>query len=280
MLEKRFHNGKKIFYTKFAVVMDNPETKFEIELDKSKIIGRGRTIKNPIIIEQDKMFSNEIISAQNTVIALKKNIILKENEKIIINFYAITGESIEELEELYEKYTKFDSANRMFELALGRSLVENRFLGFKGKEVVCFNKILAEVINGSKTIEKYEDKIIQNRLKQSDLWKFGISGDYKIILIKIKDVNDSFAIKKLIRTIEYFYHKKIKIDLVILNEEENSYEQYVNEKIYEIIGEENANYLLNINGGIHIIKQALITKEEENLIYSCSDMIIEAKDGI
>ena len=31
---------------------------------------------------------------------------------------------------------KFDSSNRMFELAIGRSLIENRFLGFKGKEVV------------------------------------------------------------------------------------------------------------------------------------------------
>lgn len=101
-----------------------------------------------------------------------------------------------------------------------------------------------------------------------------------MILVKIKDVNDMFTIKKLIRAIEYYYHKKIKIDLVILNEEENSYEQYVNERIYEVIGEENANYLINQNGGIHILKEALIEKEEINLIYSCSDMIIEAKDGI
>ena len=71
---------------------------------------------------------------------------------------------------------------------------------------------------------------------------------------------------------------KIKIDLVILNEEENSYEQYVNEKIYEIIGAENANYLLNINGGIHVLKEALMTKDEVNLIYSCSDMIIWFRD--
>ena len=181
---------------------------------------------------------------------------------------------------LYEKYTKFDSANRMFELAIGRSLIENRFLGFKWKEVVKFNKILAEVINGSNTLEKYESKISANRLKQSDLWKFGISGDLPMILVKIDDVNDSFVIKKLVRATEYFYHKKIKIDLVILNEEENSYEQYVNDKIFEVIGTENANYLLNVNGGIHIIKEALMTSDEVNLIYSCSDMILEAREGI
>lgn len=175
MIEKRFHNGKKLFYTNFAYVEENPEVKFEIELDKEKIIGRGRTIKNPLIIEQDKMFSNNITSVTNTIIALKKNVVLKENEKIVINYYSIIGESKEEIEILYEKYTKFDSANRMFELGVGRSQIENRFLGFKGKEVVKFNKILGEVINGSKTIEKYEEKISKNKLKQSDLWKFGIS---------------------------------------------------------------------------------------------------------
>ena len=226
------------------------------------------------------MFSNNITSVANTAIALKRNINLKENEKIVINYYSIIGDSEEEIKTLYEKYTKFDSANRMFELAIGRSLIENRFLGFKGKEVVKFNKILAEVINGSSTLEKYENNISANRLKQSDLWKFGISGDLPIILVRIDDVNDSFVIKKLVRAIEYFYYKKIKIDLVILNEEENSYEQYVNEKIFEVIGTENANYLLNVNGGIHILKEALMTKDEVNLIYSCSDMIIEAGDGI
>lgn len=280
LLEKRFHNGRKMYYTNFAIIPENPEAKFEIELDKAKIIGRGRTLQNPLIIEQDKMFSNNITSVANTVIALKKNITLKENEKIVINYYGVVGGSEEEIKSLYEKYTKFDSANRMFELAIGRSLIENRFLGFKGKEVVSYNKILAEVINGSSSLEKYEDKIIENRLKQSDLWKFGISGDLPMILVKINDVNDSFVIKKLVRATEYFYHKKIKIDLVILNGEENSYEQYVNEKIFEVIGTENANYLLNVNGGIHVLKEALMTRDEVNLIYSCSDMIIEAGDGI
>lgn len=46
------------------------------------------------------------------------------------------------------------------------------------------------------------------------------------------------------------------------------------------IAKENANYLLNIKGGIHILKENLMTKEEINLIYACSDMIIEAKNGI
>ena len=210
MIEKRFHNGKKMYYTNFAYIEEKPEAKFEIELDKAKLIGRGRTLRNPLIIEEDKMFSNNIMSVNNTAIALKKEINLKSNEKIVINYYGIIANSEDEIKELYEKYTKFDSAKRMFELAIGRSLIENRFLGFKGKEVIKFNKILSEVINGSESLEKYEDKISSNKLKQSDLWKFGISGDFPIMLIRINDVNDAFIVRKLVRAITYFYQKKNK----------------------------------------------------------------------
>ena len=77
MIEKRFHNGRKMYYTNFAFVEEKPDLKFEIELDKTKIIGRGRTLQNPIIMEQDKMFSNNLTSVANTVIALKKNINIK-----------------------------------------------------------------------------------------------------------------------------------------------------------------------------------------------------------
>lgn len=79
---------------------------------------------------------------------------------------------------------------------------------------------------------------------------------------------------------DYFFHKNIKIDLVILNEEPNNYEQYINEKIFEIMGKQNINYLFNQNGGIHVLKQYTMTNEEMDLIYAYSDVIIDAKDGI
>lgn len=278
VLEKRFHSGSKIFLSNFGVILSKPELKFEVELDKCKIIGRGNTIKNPTFIYKDKMYSNEIVSNANTAIAMKTDFVLLPNEEITINYYIALGDSIEEIQMLQDKYTKFGADTRLFELAFGRSVIENRFLGYKAKEVAVYNKLLSEVINGSNSLKKYEKNIEENRLKQSDLWKFGISGDLPIILVKIDDVNDSYAVKTLIKMEDYFFHKNIKVDLVILNEEPNSYEQYVSEKIFEIMGKENANYLYNINGGIHILKKYTISKEEEDLIYSCCDLIIEAKN--
>lgn len=280
ILEKRFNDGKKIYMLNFAQMPLNPEIKFDIELNKIKIVGRGKTLKNPSIAEKDKMYSNEIISNSNMAISLKQYFELKKDEEIVINYYVAIGESVEEIENLKEKYTKYGADTRLFELALGRSTIENRFLNLKGKEVAMYNKILSEVLNGSKTIEKYEKNIRRNRLKKQDIWKFGISGDLPIILVKINDINDSYIIRRLFKMQDYFFHKNIKIDLVILNEEPNNYEQYINEKIFEIMGKQNINYLFNQNGGIHVLKQYTMTNEEMDLIYAYSDVIIDAKDGI
>ena len=175
-------------------------------------------------------------------------------------------ENEKEIKTLYEKYTKFDSASRMFELAIGRSLIENRFLGFKGKEVANYNKILAEVINGSSSLEKYGDKISENRLKQSDLWKFGISGDLPILLIRIKDVNDMYVVKDALKAFEFFRSKNVKIDLVILNEEKNSYEHFIKFEIENEIQNRQLAFLKNSFGGIFVVNEKEISKEDVDLL--------------
>ena len=41
-----------------------------------------------------------------------------------------------------------------------------------------------------------EKEIIESNLKQKDLWKFGISGDLPIILLKIRNVNETEILKQ------------------------------------------------------------------------------------
>ena len=36
-----------------------------------------------------------------------------------------------------------------------------------------------------------------------ELWKYGISGDLPIILVKIKDLNDSDVIKQILKAYEF-----------------------------------------------------------------------------
>ena len=275
LLNKRSHN-ENYYFINFLTF--NKLENLEIELDKSKVIGRLRDIQNPVIIKQDVAFSNDVNMTTNTIISYRGNLKLDVGEaQTIACFYGIS-KGYDSVINIYEKYNTIDSYKRIFELAYSKSLVENRFLGYRGKDIILYNKLFS-MIEKNNTRSKYKEKIDNNILKQSNLWRFGISGDLPIILVRISRVNDVYVINDLILATEYFYKKGLKVDLIIYNEEENKYEQYVQDRLYEIINAKNLNYLLNQNGGIFIVKKNDVSADEENLIFSHSEMILNARDG-
>ena len=281
ILEKRERNSNEKNLYLLVSFFDAKEDKdFNIEMDKMKLLGNCNNVDNAQIIYQDRNFSQEINLSTDGVISFKKNLKIKSGNKIRLYFTIAISEDRQELKELYEKINNINYFDRTFELAISKSVVENRFLGFKSEEIEMYNKLINEINNGSNTRKKYLNKIDSNILKQKDLWKFGISGDIPIILVKIKNPNEIETISRLIKAVEYFNRKNIEVDLVIIDDEKNGYEQYTWEKIHECINAKNLNYLINIRGGIHILKRINISNDEMNLLYACSDIILDAHLGI
>ena len=54
------------------------------------------------------------------------------------------------------------------------------------------------------------NRIYPNKVySQSNLWKFGISGDLPILLVKIKDTNDKYILKDVLKAYEFYRSKNI-----------------------------------------------------------------------
>ena len=70
--------------------------------------------------------------------------------------------------------------------------------------------------------------------EQSELWKYGVCGRLPIILVKVKDLNDSDVIKQILKAFEFFRIKKVEVNGVI-DEEKHSYENYVREEMENIV---------------------------------------------
>lgn len=108
---------------------------------------------------------------------------------------------------------------------------ESRYLRVKGKEIEIYQKMLAYIIFDNPAKSTFMKQNTKQEYRQSELWKYGISGDLPIILLKVKDVNESYVIKEVLKAYEYFRTKNIETELVILDEEKHSYENYVREEI-------------------------------------------------
>ena len=278
VIEKRFQNGEKIYATFFSIPINNENINFECETDKIDFVGRCNNLSNPVALTEGTMFSNKFVENINPIISLKTHVRLEKKESIEINYFVGVAYSIEEISEIINKYKVKENETRLIELAKSRALIENRFYDLKKNKICSYNKLLSEIFNGSNTRAKYEKQISKNELCQSNLWKFGISGDVPIVLMKIKHVNDVYVVRELVDAIRYYNLKNLKIDLVIVNEEVGS-ERYVYDSILRYINSKNVAYMLGAKGGIHIIDYNRIDEREENLLLAVSDVILNAKKG-
>ena len=128
------------------------------------------------------------------IVALKRTIKLKPKEEKIVDLIISVGEEESAVKENLEKYKSIENVKTEIEISKARVEAESRYLRIKGKEIAIYQKILSYIIfdNSPKSITL--SKNLQTSYKQSQLWKYGISGDLPIILVKIKDLNDSDVI--------------------------------------------------------------------------------------
>ena len=174
------------------------------------------------------------------------------------------------------KYTNFENVKRAFDVSKVRVEEEARYLGIKGTDIETYQKLLSYLIvqNPLKKLQKYNH---QKTYYVKDLWQYGISGDFPIILVKIKDVNDSYVMQDILKAFEYFKVKNMEIDLVILNEEENVYERYVKEMVETEILNRHLMYLLNQKAGIFIINADEM--ENQSLLEFRANVTIDTHKG-
>ena len=122
-------------------------------------------------------------------------------------------------------------------------------------------------------------KINPETYRQSELWKYGISGDLPIILVKIRNVNDGYVIKEVLKAYEFFRTKDIQVEIVILDEEKHSYENYVKEEIENSILNNHMSYLKNVKGGIFALSKVEISKKDIDLLEFISTITIDSNKG-
>ena len=207
------------------------------------------------MIENSIPLSKKTGLVTEPIIALKKTLKIKPQETVYVDLILSIGEEEKRVKENLNKYLIFENVKNEFQLSKARVEAENRYLGVKGKETVIYQKILSYIIFGSPLKSEKLKKLTLGEYKQSDLWKYGISGDLPIILVKLQDVNDSYIVKEVLKAYEFFRIKKIETEIVILDEEKHSYENYVREEIENQILNKHMVYLKNIRAGIFLLSK-------------------------
>ncbi len=277
--KKREKNEKDI-YIAVTLLASSAETigNLEYEIDKEKFIGRGN-INTPLAIKNSTPLSKKIGLVTEGIVALKRTIKIKPQEKLELNFVISVGETKENILENIKKYEIKENIAKAFEISKAKVEAHSRYLDIKGKQIEDYQKILSYIVFENPCKKVILEKLPKQKYMQNELFKYGISGDLPIILVKIKDVNDIDVLREVLKAYEFIRIKNVEVELVIINEEKYSYENYLREEIDNIVSNSNMSYMKNIKGGIFELNKNEITKKDKELIEFVSTVIIDSSKG-
>ncbi len=276
--KNREEDEKRIFMQVGLYTENESIGDIEYEIEKEKFLGRGN-LGTPKMIQNSIPFSKQIGLVTEPIIALKRTLKIPAGEKAKIDLIISVGEDRESVKNNLIKYQSQENVKLAFELSNARVKEESRYLRVKGKDIEQYQKLITYIVFENPTRCINVERLPQEKYIQAELWKYGISGDLPILLVKIQDVNDSYVIKEMLKAYEYLKTKKIETELVIIDEEKHSYENYVKEEIETDILNNHMGYLKNQRGGIFHITRNEVDKKDIELIEFLATVIIDSNKG-
>lgn len=248
---------------------DMLNSKFDFEIDKSKLYGR-QNWEIPYKIKDSIPFSNCICKTTSPVIALRNTVAIKKGKNSQVNLIISVGDSKKEVVDSLKRYCYFENIERAIKLSKAQVEAKVQYLGIDGKKVSLYQKLMSlALLSKSK---KYKKDIFYN---VEELWKFGISGDNIIISVAVKDLTDIQVLDNFIKAFEYYNINCLNIDLIIINEEKESYEKFVKEAIEKAILD---NHIEFYNKGKIFILDSLNEKDID-LLKVRSNLFFYAANG-
>lgn len=282
IMHRKLRDSNNHYYMINRLLIEKPECSFQYETNRMNFIGRNHSIQNPIAI--DKKLSSTTGIVLDPIISLRNTIIIDPEKEVTVYFVSGFGKSREQVLDIVNTYNnEAVIQEKAFEVATIMSNVTTKMVNITGNDMRLYNTMLNYLYQTSRLNinESRQELLKENNLSQENLWKFGISGDYPMILLDVKDVSDINLIKELLHAFEYYKSRSVFIDLVILNVDDSSLSNVIAKEIDE---EKYHMYAINsfnkTPGNIYIIDRNDITPEETKLLYTVSRLSIDSSEYI
>ncbi|MHB8963881.1 MAG: GH36-type glycosyl hydrolase domain-containing protein, partial [Saccharofermentanales bacterium] len=251
----------------------------EFETDKKRFVGRGNTLVNPDAMNSTLSLSNLGGQTTDPIASLRVAVKVGAGKSATVSYMTGFCQTWEEVVELHHKYGISYNLNDIFELARVDSELELFYLNITSHQFNIIQDVIGTIYYPSNLFRTSEDVIKRNKSNQTGLWRFGISGDHPVILLRISDLEDIRAAKDVITAYEFFKKNLIDVDLVLLNEQVASYTNDLTGMLLDLTSNLRMYEEDPQKRSLFILQSYLMTPVEIDLLLTASRLVINAKTG-
>ena len=244
------------------------------ETDRAKFIGRSRSVANPAAMDDSAPLTNTDGAVLDPIVAIRRGVVIQPDTSA--NWHIISGmaETRAAALALIDKYREPSFAARAFDMAWSHSQMVLRQLQATEAEAQVYAQLASSVIYANPLHRAGAGILTRNRLGQSGLWGFGISGDLPILLMRIADVHRIDLVKQVLQAHAYWREKGLEADLVILNEDFSGYRQVLQDRILGLIAAGAEAHRVDKPGGIFLRRSEQLSEEDRVLLQTVARVIL------
>jgi cyclic beta-1,2-glucan synthetase len=250
------------------------------ETDRSRFIGRGNTVADPLAMNGPAALSGSEGSVLDPIVAIRYRINLDPEESATINMVSGIGETRDSCLGLVEKYQDRRLADRVFDLAWSHSQVALRQINATEADAQLYGRLAGSVLYANSLLRADASVLRKNRRGQSGLWGYSISGDLPIVLLRIGDPANIELVRQLVQAHAYWRLKGLVVDLVIWNEDHAGYRQLLHDQIMGLIAAGLEANVTDRPGGIFVRPADQISIEDRILFQTVARVILTDSRGV
>lgn len=281
MFRRRPRSPKeKIIYLMHSLVVDpRHRVTGEYESDRGRFLGRGQTSRSPIALQgNDRKLAGTVGTTLDPIMSLTQEIDLEPHAKTQITYLTLVAQSRQEALALVNRYQSRQVINQAFEAARARSETELKNLGLNAVGVKHIQQLLSVLLYPTDRLRSVPESVARNDKGLPGLWAYGISGDYPILLVRVHEADTPLVLEAL-QAFTYWRNRQIKINLVILNQQDTSYALDLHNNLYRQIVRMDANAWLNQRDGIFLLQADQIPEADKALLERVAGAILDNQTG-
>ena len=113
-------------------------------------------------------------------------------------------------------------------------------------------------------------------VSRETLWTLGISGDLPVLLVRADRTESLKTVREAIRAHELYRTLGVNVDLALINEHGNDYEQPVRDALSDLIAFSHLNDLRGAPGGVHLLDGESLTKAQRLALHRAAVVDVDA----
>jgi len=255
---------------------------FQYETDRTRFVGRGQNLRAPIAVMDGRPLTNTVGAVLDPIFSLRTRLQIPPGATEHATFTTLIAHSRQAAEDLADKYHNSAAFERVSALAWTHAHIQLHHLRTKADEAQLFQDLANRLLFTDPSLRSANKLMQMNVLNVRGLWRYGISGDRPIIVLRVTEYEDRGIVEQMLRAHEYWRMKGLAVDLVILNEKELSYIEDLQAFLEGMVRENQAistHHEPENQGAIFVMRGDQLPAEERLLILTSARVVLVSSRG-